>query len=101
PTPAAPSYKYHDYKTMTQMLQSYYLKCPGIIRLQSIGKSQEGRKIWSLTCSLMDGATLDCEVDANSTFKELCESIREKLGLKSIYGFSIYIAAVDQVTIPI
>ncbi|XP_048588923.1 unconventional myosin-VIIa isoform X2 [Nematostella vectensis] len=50
-----------------------------------------------LPVTLMDGATLDCEVDANSTFKELCESIREKLGLKSIYGFSIYIAAVDQI----
>ncbi|EDO41344.1 predicted protein, partial [Nematostella vectensis] len=55
PTTPMTTTTYHDYKTMTQMLQSYYLKCPGIIRLQSIGKSQEGRKIWSLEISVNPG----------------------------------------------
>ena len=46
----------------------------------------------------MDGATKSFEVDPATTCGELCKTIKEKLGLKNVFGFSIYVASLEQVS---
>lgn len=45
----------------------------------------------------MDGSTQLIEVDPATTCSDLCKLIKEKLGMKNIFGFSIYVAALEQV----
>jgi len=47
--------------------------------------------------TFMDGATKLFEVDPATTCAELCKQIKEKLGIKNIFGFSIYVSALEQV----
>ena len=46
----------------------------------------------------MDGSIKKFEVDPATTCKELCKLIKKEFGMKSIFGFSIYIAALEQVS---
>ena len=46
----------------------------------------------------MDGSTKSFEVDHGTTCGELCQMIKEKLGLKNVFGFSIYVASLEQVS---
>ena len=46
----------------------------------------------------MDGSIKKLEVDPATTCKELCKLIKKEIGMKSIFGFSIYIAALGQVS---
>jgi carboxypeptidase D len=55
PTTATPSAavlqplgEYHDYTNMTALLEFYATNCPSLCRLQSIGKSVQGRELWVL-----------------------------------------------------
>lgn len=45
----------------------------------------------------MDGSTKTFEVDPAVTCAELCQLIKNKLGLRDIFGFSIFIEALNQV----
>lgn len=47
----------------------------------------------------MDGSTKSFEVNSATTCAELCQQIKEKLGLKNIFGFSIYVSALGQVSV--
>lgn len=46
----------------------------------------------------MDGSTKSFEVDPAITCGELCQLIKEKLGLRNVFGFSIYVASLEQVS---
>ena len=41
--------RYYRYDELTQVLQAYEKENPGLVKLSSIGQSQEGREIWMLT----------------------------------------------------
>ena len=45
----------------------------------------------------MDGSTKTFEVDPSVTCAELCQLIKSELGLRDIFGFSIFIEALTQV----
>lgn len=47
----------------------------------------------------MDGSTKTFEVDPAVTCAELCQSIKNELGLSDIFGFSIFIEALTQVSL--
>lgn len=47
--PAAAFNRLHDYEEMTELLRAYARAYPDWVRLESIGKSLEGRDIWLLT----------------------------------------------------
>jgi murein tripeptide amidase MpaA len=38
--------RYYRYEDLTRILQGYAEEYPGLVQLQSIGKSYEGRDIW-------------------------------------------------------
>ena len=46
----------------------------------------------------MDGTTKLFEVDPATTCAELCKQIKETLGVKNLFGFSIYVSALEQVS---
>lgn len=41
--------KYYRYDELTRLLKQYAKEYPGLLRLQSIGKSHEGRDVWLVT----------------------------------------------------
>ena len=45
----------------------------------------------------MDGSVKTFAVDSATTCAELCQLVKEKMGMKSIFGFSIYVTALEQV----
>lgn len=45
----------------------------------------------------MNGSTKTFEVDPAATCAELCQLIQNELGLRDIFGFSIFIEALNQV----
>ena len=45
----------------------------------------------------MDGSKYHLEVDSAVTCKEMCLEIKEKVGLEDEFGFSIWIASLEQV----
>lgn len=51
----------------------------------------------TLPVTFMDGSTREFEVDPATTCAELCRLIKEKLGVKNIFGFSMYVASLEQV----
>uniref|UniRef100_A0A8C4S7H9 Myosin VIIB n=1 Tax=Erpetoichthys calabaricus TaxID=27687 RepID=A0A8C4S7H9_ERPCA len=50
-----------------------------------------------VSVTLMDGHNLSVLLDSASTAEEICCYIAQKIGLKDIFGFSIYIALYDKV----
>lgn len=53
----APDSRYTTYAELTSLIQSYAERFPSIVRIESIGKSHEGRDIWALKIS--DNASVD------------------------------------------
>lgn len=47
----------------------------------------------------MDGSSKTFEVDPAVTCAELCQLIKNELGLRDIFGFSIFIEALTQVSL--
>lgn len=47
----------------------------------------------------MDGSTKTFQVDPAVTCAELCQLIKNELGLRDIFGFSIFIEALTQVSL--
>jgi len=52
----------------------------------------------NLPITFMDGSTKTFEVDPAVTCAELCQLIKNELGLRDIFGFSIFIEALTQVS---
>lgn len=65
----------------------------------SASNSQAVKSQSSLTLPVifMDGTRKVFEVDPATTCAELCQLIKEELGLKDIFGFSVFIEALNQV----
>lgn len=47
--------------------------------------------------TLMDGRTVNVELESASTSAEVCKDVAAKIGLKDTYGFSLYISFQDKV----
>lgn len=47
--------------------------------------------------TLMNGQSITVPADSASTAKEICQFIADKIKLKDIFGFSLYIAVFDKV----
>ena len=43
--------KFYRYNELTRLLKSYVKEYPDLIRLESIGKSHEGRDVWLVTAT--------------------------------------------------
>ncbi|MBM3123702.1 MAG: carboxypeptidase [Chloroflexi bacterium] len=43
--------RFHRYAELTQILKAFAKEYPGLIRLESIGKSHEGREVWLVTAT--------------------------------------------------
>jgi carboxypeptidase T len=52
-----PDQRYTTYAELTSMLRNYETRFPNLIRIESIGKSNEGRDIWAVKIS--DNVTMD------------------------------------------
>lgn len=46
---------------------------------------------------LMDGRTINLQVDSAFTSREVCDAITQKNNLKDTYGFSLYAAIYEKV----
>lgn len=53
----------------------------------------------NLPVIFMDGSSKTFEVDPAVTCAELCQLIKNELGLRDIFGFSIFIEALTQVSL--
>lgn len=54
-----------------------------------------------LPITFMDGSTKALLADSATTAKELCVQLAEKMGLKDPFGFSLYIALFDKVSMAV
>ena len=43
--------KFYRYNELTRLLKAYTKEYPDLIRLESIGKSHEGRDVWLITAT--------------------------------------------------
>ncbi len=43
--------KFYRYNELTRLLKEYAKEYPNLIRLESIGKSHEGRDVWLITAT--------------------------------------------------
>ena len=53
----------------------------------------------TLQVTFMDGSTRSLLVDSASSAKEMCNQLADKIGLKDRFGFSLFIALYDKVSI--
>uniref|UniRef100_G3VGC0 Myosin VIIB n=2 Tax=Sarcophilus harrisii TaxID=9305 RepID=G3VGC0_SARHA len=66
---------------------------PNSLELQAV--KSKNRILFNVT--LMNGESLTITADSASSSKEVCQHIAEKLHLKDLFGFSLYIAVYDKV----
>ena len=52
-----------------------------------------------LPVTTMDAVTHEYEVDSSTTCEELLLELKNKLNLKSVFGFSVFAKQFDQVTV--
>lgn len=85
--------KFHRYNELTRILKGYTKKYPDLIRLESIGKSHEGRDVWLVTATnfktgtdtekpafWVDGNIHASEVTASAAALYLIQSLVSKFG---------------------
>lgn len=53
-----------------------------------------------LPITFMDGTTKTLLADSATTAKELCSQLADKISLTDQFGFSLYIALFDKVSVP-
>jgi len=57
------------------------------------------KKPLTLQITFMDGSTKTLLADSATIAKELCQQLSERIGLKDQFGFSLYIAQSDKVSV--
>ncbi|KAM8953167.1 unconventional myosin-VIIb [Pelodytes ibericus] len=60
-------------------------------------EAMKGKASWTVPVTLMTGKSLTVQTDSATSAREVCKSIAQKLQLKDIFGFSIYISIYDKV----
>ncbi|XP_053162242.1 unconventional myosin-VIIb isoform X2 [Hemicordylus capensis] len=59
-------------------------------------QATKSKKPITLSVTLMNGSSITVPADSASTAKEICHLIADKMKLKDIFGFSLYIALYDK-----
>ncbi|XP_041849279.1 unconventional myosin-VIIa-like [Melanotaenia boesemani] len=54
------------------------------------------KKPIDVSVTLMDDKTISLQLDSASTSAEVCQTVADKIGLKDIYGFSLYVNIFDK-----
>uniref|UniRef100_A0A3Q2Y1Q6 Unconventional myosin-VIIa-like n=1 Tax=Hippocampus comes TaxID=109280 RepID=A0A3Q2Y1Q6_HIPCM len=67
---------------------------PAWLELQQATKT---KKPMVVSVTLMDGRSINLPVDSASTSKELCQLLANKVKLKDMFGFSLYVALYEKV----
>ncbi|XP_054605643.2 unconventional myosin-VIIb [Nothobranchius furzeri] len=55
------------------------------------------KKPMIITVALMDGRSINVPLDSASTSKEVCQLVSNKIKLKDVFGFSLYVAMYEKV----
>ena len=67
------------------------------MRFTSVPQAVKKQSPIDVNVTFMDKVTKSFAIDPATTCQELCQAIKERIGMKNMFGFSIFIAALDQV----
>ena len=68
--------------------------------MSSVEQATEAKQFVVLPVSFANGHVESIEVDAATTSTEMCSKLANKIGLKDLFGFSIFVSIFHKVTFP-
>ena len=73
------------------------MKCDNCNSTPTFVKAAKSGELCRIPVSLMDGHVKSVLIDSATTAKELCQIIADKVGVKDLFGFSVYFSIFGKV----